>query len=288
MPLIVVLREDAVVSSGQSLVEHGVGRDRPGDLEGAGGIDLLNGRAEDFDLLVTECTILAAVRIERCDGQPRRRNSVELEGTMGSFDGIDLGVDGERIEGLAQGHVAGGEEDLEFVVGDFRVLDDEHRVLLRHSGQLTEHLGVPEVLRTGLPHGFLVDGAGDDTGDLLSHGRLSGDLDRSHRGLAGASIDDAPFRQIVAEDADAEDVDDAFACRGRRPVGDGAQLDIESEDVDGTFHHGQIRHGDPVLVVPAREFREHSGGDLRSDADGIAHGHGECWCCHCCLLRWFG
>ena len=279
VPLVVVLRQDAVVPAGEAVVEHRVGGDGAGHVQPER-LRVGHGGREVDDLLVAESAVLPAVRVDRGHGEPWRGHAEDLERLCGPPDRAELRLARDLVERLAQRQVPGGEEDAQVVVGLVRVAHHEHGVLLGDAGEGAEHLGVPEVLAARRPDGLLVDGSGDHAADRAVQRGPGRRLDGDDGGAAGAGVHLSPGGHVGAEHPDVEDVDDAGTRRLRVPRAHGPQLDVETERDTCPVEHGQVADGDAVVRRVAGVLGQRGERDLGADADGVADGECEHGSCH--------
>ena len=240
-------------------MEHGVGRDRPADVE-ALAAQALDCGDDDVDILAAERAILARMRIEAGYRDPRL---VDAELSLQSpYGGARLGDDQfgrEQVRHVAQRNVDRHRDRLE-------VGSDEHHghAVAGDPATLCDELRLPGVRETDR----IELGLGDRTGDEARCGAAAGQADSHFQGIErrpravqiGTARDDfmsaadSDDRQGMREDPGRlADVSDRF----HRPFPDRADRIARA---DGE----EWRQIDGVALLPAL------GDDLRPDTRRVA------------------
>jgi len=149
----VIHRDERVVAAVQEVAERGIGDERPRQHRAA--TRLLERGRDDVRILVAEQTVLARVRVETDDADPRRRQpEVSDQRLRDELDHAAHPIGRELEHDLDERPVDRRERDLELRA------DKEHRDIAR-AEPVREHLGVTEVLEPAAPRPGLRDRCGD-------------------------------------------------------------------------------------------------------------------------------
>ncbi len=262
--LIVVHRHHEVVVAPARQEEQGVGGQRPLDPPAPGPAGLHRRRDLLRLLAAAEEAVLARMRVDRADADPRIRESRLDQSVVAARDHP---LDEARLDprdGVDQ-------PDMRRDVDHPELGRDQHHRDFRRAGERGQKLGMARIPVPGGVQRLLAQGRGADRRGLAGLDHLDGALDVAERRFAGDRRDAA--ERVVLRDQPEIDAGHGAGCVGRLAGrGDGLHRQVFFHDAAGLAqalgiadHDGSAERRD---VGPGERLHD----DLGADAGGIAHG----------------
>ena len=184
--LVVVHAERGVVGLARRLVEHGIGRERAARVDAVGD-QPLDRRAHDQAVFLAERAVLAGVRVEPGDREPRMGDAETIDQIARHHPaGLEDQVACEPLRHLLERHMDRDRHD-----GHFRRPQHHHRpcrvagLLERKPGEI---FGVARIGEAGLVEHALGDRIGDHGRGQAADHVGDGAVDRSDRGGRAGSV----------------------------------------------------------------------------------------------------
>ena len=200
--------------------------------------EAFGGGCQHAGLLVTKEALLAGVRVERAERQPRLGDAEPLlQRGAGDLAGAHDPVGGEQQRHIAKRDVGGDQDHAQAVAR-------QHHRDVAAAGEVRQPFGVSGKRKTGEMQGMLLHRCGDDGVDFAAQGEPGGLLD-------GASGDQPGFDRGRAHQP----------VRGSPAAGADAVIDAQVGDLFLRPDRGDLGINTGL---------EHGGGDFRSDAPWIA------------------
>ncbi len=179
-------------------------------------------------------------------------------------------VEGDQVDGLAQGDVGRHVED-ELAPGG------EHQRIVAHAELLGQQLRVARIGVAGQVHGLLVEGRRDDARNVPRLGQFHGSQHIRHRAAARFGGELA-WTDVGQGCARLEQVDRCWRVPVRLVC---ALDDLQARTIGSrpeaqrVCHKGCVAHDDWAAERLHFWLRQRLDNDLRADACGVAHGDGE-------------